>query len=105
MYLHYPGNERHRGKPALLPAHRALHTLRGIHSQMKHSGRVSGFSLSKELSSLAEFRSYTIGKLQNIEKLIAGMDGSIGADLAGLSTVPSTKRFGADHDPAIAGLA
>jgi len=68
---------------------------------MKHSGRLSGFSLSKELSLLAEFRLYTTEELQIIEKLVSGVDGSMGADLVGSSKPDRTKRYGFDNHPAI----
>jgi hypothetical protein len=67
---------------------------------MKHSGRVSGLSLSKELSSLAEFRLYTAEKLQLLEKLVSGINGSMAGPEAS-SKMDPTKRYGADHDPGI----
>lgn len=70
-------------------------------SLMKHSGSASGFSLSKELSSLAEFRLYTAEKLQLLEKLVSGIDGSIGSAPGAPSKIDPTTRFGDDHDPEI----
>jgi hypothetical protein len=68
---------------------------------MKPCGCSSGFSLSKELSSLAEFRLYATQKLQLIEKLISGSDSSVGVDPARASQMDPTKRYGFDHDPEI----
>jgi hypothetical protein len=67
---------------------------------MKGFERVSGFSLSKELASLAEFRLHTAEKLRLIEKVVSGIR-SVTAERARSGTNDPTKRYGTDHDPTI----